>query len=72
MDWPDRHGDRADASRLGWDAVRLDEGLSAIRAFGSIAAIVVQHGRVIAQTGDPARKVRSRTTFRAAPSLRAR
>ena len=56
--YPGTAWEKVDASQSGWSNVKLAE---ARRYFGGLAegsAFVVEHGRVVAEWGDPAKRVK--------------
>jgi CubicO group peptidase (beta-lactamase class C family) len=56
MDFPHREWQAADAPLPTWNLALLQQAMDAIVRFGSIGAMVVQAGRVVAVSGDPAKK----------------
>ena len=56
--FPGRDWQSGDAAAMGWSSPRLAAARDSASGMGASAVMIVQHGRVVASWGDPARRVR--------------
>ena len=56
--YPGASWQRVDASSLGWSTTKLTEARRYFETLAEGSALVVEHGRVVAEWGDPARRVK--------------
>lgn len=56
--FPGRDWQSGDAAGMGWSSPRLAAARDSASGMGASAVMIVQHGRVVASWGDPARRVR--------------
>jgi CubicO group peptidase (beta-lactamase class C family) len=56
--YPGRHWEKADPAKLGWSVTKLEEARAYLETLPPATFLIVDRGRVVAEWGDPAKRVK--------------